>query len=437
MDIDQIEINNNVQINELHDNKKWIHGEHKNDIRLTIFIVTIQGYQLKYTLDAINNLPTNIPFLVNVIMNISPTSKAYNEMRVRCNTDYFVQLDEDMVLFPNAIEMLSSFFMNRSKNMFLFSYYLIDEYLGIGPSKLLEGLKLYNNHIMKFYPTATDFSVSISSVDRTWHKKIEADGFYQRNIANGPIGYHAKHRKPFDLMIRYCKSTQSLLNSTIKKNSGDICRFIKPIQTIGDTIFYNMFNCIVHHFLRYDPKRFSVNTFHKNYTTLLPVMNKYVPNDTLRSYSIDINRFMMPEYTISNTCPNFNYLFTIGSYNIFDVFCIIGIVNVLFENYEYSYAKYPYDIYNYFLKVFKFHLCITSKTPNTYICTLFEKYDTVTITNNTTDPSIDCYIHIEDASKLSFTINKECKNFQNEEDFIKFVLNRSKKEPKNKIVNIM
>lgn len=437
MDIDQVEINNNVGINDLYDNKTWIHGDTKNDIRLTIFIVTIQGYQLKHTLDAINKLPTTIPFLVNVIMNISPTSKAYNEMRIRCKTDYFVQLDEDMVLMPNAIEMLSPFFINRSKNIFLFSYYLIDEYLGIGPNKLLEGLKLYNNHIMKKYPTSNDFSVSVSSVDRIWHKKIEADGFLQRNITYAPIGYHAKYRKPFDLMIRYCKSTQSFLNPSIKKNSGDICRFIKPIQNIGGTDFYNIFNCIVHHFIRYDPKRFSIDKFYINYTNLLPLMNKYIPNDTLRCYSIDINRFIVPEYRISEKCSNFNYLFTIGSYYIFDIFSLIGIINVLFENYEYSFVKYPYDIYNYFLKVFKFHLCITPEVPTAQMYSLFEKYDTVTITNNTDDPSIDCHVHIEDLSTLSFTINKEYKKFDSEEEFVKFVLNRSRIEPKDKIVNIL
>jgi hypothetical protein len=435
MDVNQIEINNNVEINELHDNKTWIHGDHKNDIHLTIFIVTIQGYQLKYTLDAINKLPTNIPFIVNVIMNISPTSKAYNEMRVRCTTDYFVQLDEDMVLFQNAIEMLSPLFSKRSKNIFLYSYYLIDEYLGIGPNKLLEGLKLYNNHIMKFYPTSNDLNVSVSSVDRTWHKNIENDGFLQRNIAE-PIGYHAKYRKPFDLMIRYCKSTQSLLNSSIKKNSGDICRFIKPIQTLAPFNFITVFDCIVHHFLKYDPKRFSVDTFNRNFSTLLPVMNKYIPDSTLRNYSIDINRFIMPNYTISNNCVDFNYIFTVGSHYIFDIFCIIGIVNVLFNNYEYSFSKYPYEIYNYFLKVFKFTICITSRSPAQTISSLFEKYDTVTITNDTSDPSIDCFISVEDSSKLCFTIDKEYKQFENAEDFVKFVLNRSRKEPKQKIVNI-
>lgn len=287
---------------------------------------------------------------------------------------------------------------------------------------------------MKYYPTTDDFSVTVSSVDRTWHKKIEADGFLQKNIYDSPIGYHAKYRKPFDLMIRYCKSTQSLLNPSVKKNSGDICRFIKPIQTIASVFdFYKLFDCLVHHFLKYDPKRFSIDTFNKNYAILLPIMNKYVPDSTLRSYCIDVNRFTMSNYKVSDKCPFFNHLFTIGAFYIFDIFSIIGIINVLFDNYEYSFTKYPYDIYNYFLKVFKFHICITSAQPDTKISTLFEKYDCVSVTNDVCDPSIDCFIHIDDASTLSFTINKQPKQFQNEDEFLKFVLNRSKHAPNCKL----
>ena len=437
MDLDKIEINNNVQLNDLHDNKTWIHGTSKDNITVTIFLITIQGYQLKYTLDAVNQLPTDIPFIVNVIMNISPTARAYNEMRLRCTTDYFIQLDEDMVLIPNAIKMINAITSNKSKNIYVFSYHLIDEYLGIGPNKLLEGMKLYNFHIMKNYPTTNDFSAAVSSVDRTWHKQIEADGFLQKNVYDAPIGYHAKYRKPFDLMIRYCKSTQSLLNPSVKKNSGDICRFIKPIQTLSSFLdFYKLFDCLVHHFLKYDPKRFLIETFNKNYAILLPIMNKYVSDSILRSYDLDTNRFYLSNYQISKDCVAFNKLFTIGSYHIFDIFSIIGIINVLFNNYEYSFTKYPYDIYNYFLKVFKFNICITSTQSDNSIekvSTLFEKYECVTVTNDICDPSIDCFIHINNVSTLSFTVNKQPKQFKTEDEFLKFILDRSKHAPDCKL----
>ena len=87
----EIEINNNVNINELYDGKTWIHGKNKENILITVFLITISTEQLKYSLDAINNFSLEIPFMVNCIKNISPTNKAYNEMRLRCKTKYFIQ----------------------------------------------------------------------------------------------------------------------------------------------------------------------------------------------------------------------------------------------------------------------------------------------------------------------------------------------------------
>jgi hypothetical protein len=425
MNLEDVQIDNSVKLEDLHDNKWWIHGESKDNIRITIFLITIEGYQLKYTLEAINNLPTNIPFLVNVIMNVSPTVKAYNEMRVRCKTDYFVQLDEDMTLFPNSIETMTNTISAKSKNVFLFSYYLIDEYLGIGENKLLEGLKLYNFGIMKNYPSSSDLDTSVSSVDRLWHKPIEADGFTQKNIYGELIGYHAKYRKPFDLMIRYCKSTQSFINPDIKKNSGDICRFIKPYQSISN--FTELFNSLVIQFLQYDYTKFCIQTFNRNYLKLLTHANKYVCNETLRSYDLTNTRVNLPD----NYSVNINSidLSTISIYKIFDIVSIIGIINVLFENYQYSFTKYPYDIYNYFMKIFNFTLAIdcANKQEIHNINKIFEKFDCVRITDDITEPLIDCILTLDDLHTFTFIANNETIQFKDEKEFIKYVLDRPRK----------
>ena len=101
-----LEIDNNVKIEDLYNKKTWIHGKTKKNIKITIFLITIQGEQLKYSLNAINNLNTNIPVIINVIMNVCPTNKAYNEMRLRCTTDYFIQNDEDMELHNDIINKM-------------------------------------------------------------------------------------------------------------------------------------------------------------------------------------------------------------------------------------------------------------------------------------------------------------------------------------------
>ena len=425
MNLEDIQIDNSVKLEDLHNNKWWIHGETRDNIKITIFLITIEGYQLKYTLEAINSLPTNIPFLVNVIMNVSPTVKAYNQMRLRCFTNYFVQLDEDMILFPNSIEMMTNIVTSKAKNIFLYSYYLIDEYLGIGEKKLLEGMKLYNFGIMKNYPSSSNLEESVSSVDRLWHKPIEAAGFTQKNIYETPIGYHAKYRKPFDLMIRYCKSTQSFINPDIKKNSGDICRFIKPYQNI--TGFIELFNSLVIQFLQYDSTKFSIQTFNRNYQKILTYSNKYVCDETLRSYDLNITRVNLPDnYSIHTNSID---LSTISIYKIFDIISIIGIINVLFQNYEYSFTKYPYDIYNYFIKIFNFTLAIDSANKEEIhnINKIFERFDCVRITDDITEEGIDCILTLEDIETFTFTVNNETIQFKDEKEFVKYVLDRPRK----------
>ena len=41
-------------------------------------------------------------------MNISPTARAYNCMVTRCTTPYFIQMDEDMEFFPDALDIIYS-----------------------------------------------------------------------------------------------------------------------------------------------------------------------------------------------------------------------------------------------------------------------------------------------------------------------------------------
>lgn len=404
MNFNELDIDNNVLLQDLCDGKTWIHGTSKENIDITVFLITICGYQLKYSLEAINRLPTASSFLVHVIQNVSPTSKAYNEMRLRCKTKYFVQLDEDMELFPHAIQMFKSAISLNVKKCFLYSFYLIDEYLGIGEKKYLECLKLYNFDIMKEFPTSDNPSESTSSVDRHWHSSIHAAGYVQKNICE-PIGYHAKHRKPFDLMIRFCKSTQSFLNPNLRKNSGDICKFIKPFSRLEH--FHMLFESIVHHFikLQFDPR-----IFMKNYKITQPISSGHVSGPVLKEYSIH-NRVKLDPNLVLNTfdIDKYNYLYSYNPKNIYDIFAVIGIVTSLFERYQYSYDKYPYDIYNYFVDIFSINVCCGNMNRLEHLDILKHEDDS-TITLKLIDNK--------------YVINDQEKSFRDEKELIEYLFVR-------------
>ena len=117
-------------------------------------------------------------------------------MRLRCTTDYFMQLDEDMELYENAIDVIySEIILNKNitqKNTFLNLFRLRDDYLGIQEKKWIYGVKLYNNNIMKSFPTMNNGKTSTSAVDRCWHTKIKEAGYKirRRTII---LGNHEKH----------------------------------------------------------------------------------------------------------------------------------------------------------------------------------------------------------------------------------------------------
>ena len=65
-----------------------------------------------------------------------------------------------MELFQNSISIINESIKlkGESKKYFLHTFKLIDNYLGISNPPVIYGIKIYNNKIMKKYPTFKDGS---------------------------------------------------------------------------------------------------------------------------------------------------------------------------------------------------------------------------------------------------------------------------------------
>lgn len=356
---DNMVIDNNITIEQLYDGKKWIHYktidsecEQNNDtivsyknIKLTIFLITICTEQLKHSLDAINNLISPYPIIVNIIMNISPTNKAYNEMRLRCTTPYFIQNDEDMELLPNALEIFNKYMnLNNTKNkIFLHTFKLIDTCLGVGTPPIIDCLKLYNNDIMKEYPTFSNGEDSVSSVDQLWHKPLINDS-YVCKCTPKIIGYHGKHRTNFDLMLRHCKILKSICDPIIKTNSGHLCKLLRALCSNNSDCdnIVKYFKIVIQHFSLFCRIDF------EQLNTCIHHVNTIVKKNILDMYGIK-NRFIIPDFdNLDFNEDMFCELFNLNEIDKEQLYCIIAILCVATNNYEYSYDKYPVDIYNYF-----------------------------------------------------------------------------------------
>jgi hypothetical protein len=384
-------LNTNVQINNCVDFKKltndstWIHGLPEStikDIQITVFVISIENIQLEYCIQSINNLPLDIPILVNVIMNISPTAKAYNEMVVRCQTDYFIQMDEDMEFFPDSIATITANLVKTRKKMFMQYYYLIDTYLGISDPPVIIGLKVYKYSIMKNYAidyagagsdsASSSSSEIVSSVDQMWQKKIGEDGFSCKQMPC-PIGYHARHREPFDVLLRYCKMVKSLLDPRITAHRSDKPKIARAMDFFGIEHFNDIYLSVFNHFLFMKKTNVidlpcSMDTFKKNNDVLLKYLS-YIPAKTCEMYGMDTDYVQICPtnpyeefYDGENITTKLAYLTYVpigdNMENVINIYGIIGVINSLFENYQYSYEHYPFKIDEYFKNILRFKLAL-------------------------------------------------------------------------------
>ena len=107
-----------------------------------------------------------------------------------------------------------------------------------------------------------------------------------------------------------------------------------------------IYESIVCHFVN---KGFNIHIFHKNNAKLIQFISDYSKNFT--NYNIPYEYVKVTrefEYNVKKS--NLDIIKKYPIKNRMNLFAIICIVNALFENYQYSYDKYPYDIYNYFTK---------------------------------------------------------------------------------------
>ena len=328
-----------ICINDLYNGKEWTHGD-PGTIKITIFLITIQSHQLEYSLESINKLDPKYSVLVNVIMNVAPTNLAYNQMRERCKTPYFIQLDEDMELHEDAIQICMNQIekSSRAHKIFLHTFKLIDTDLGVGNPPIIDCLKLYNNTIMQKYPTYNNGETAVSSVDYFWHIPILNDGYFM-NTTSIIIGNHGNHRSVYDIFLRYCKIAKSLLDPNIKTNSGHICKLLAPLHA-DETPISELLWIVLDEFQRFS----SDSKLEEKLPTIILILNSYIKISRLLLYNIQ-NRQNI-EIINSNSLK-----IRWTDISVKKILCIVAILCVISDNYEYSYDKYPTKIYEYFMGI--------------------------------------------------------------------------------------
>lgn len=113
---------------------------------VTVFVSTIDNVSFS---ECMKHLAMqDCRFRLEVIENVAPMSAAFQQMIDRCRTPYYVQVDEDMLLKPNAIRALHECVKASEPDHAIVVRLLWDEHL----QRAIQGVKIYRHKIVSQFP---------------------------------------------------------------------------------------------------------------------------------------------------------------------------------------------------------------------------------------------------------------------------------------------
>jgi hypothetical protein len=162
--------------------------------KLTVFVITC-GDNPNYVdcLTAIQN--QTCFFTYEVIKDFTPMSRALQEMINRCETPYYIEVDEDMILAPTTIEKMYNHFSILKGTPYLsrlamLQYRLKDVHYNLD----IFGIKIYDHSILKQFPYNLEHpSCEVEQTDRihkagyTWKSMSEVVGLHSPKWTNEGI----------------------------------------------------------------------------------------------------------------------------------------------------------------------------------------------------------------------------------------------------------
>ncbi len=113
---------------------------------VTVFVLTVGAPSFSECMQRLD--AQDCRFTREVIENVAPMSRALQCMLDRCRTRYLVQVDEDMLLYPHAIQSLYSRLEAAPPEVAILTCHLLDRHA----ARVVYGLKIYRHSIVRRYP---------------------------------------------------------------------------------------------------------------------------------------------------------------------------------------------------------------------------------------------------------------------------------------------
>ena len=175
---------------------------------LTVFVIAIEkSTNYDQCLQALEK--QTVKFQLKQILNVQPMNEAFNQMIYQCETPYFVQIDEDFILYPNAIELMYDRMKQLNNSYYASAHFkLRDVFL----NTIIGSAVIYNYNIIKNF-----LWKNVLACDNEQRIRLK-EANYSYQIYGDVVGLHHPNWTIKSIFKRFCNKGAKEEQLNIDKN---------------------------------------------------------------------------------------------------------------------------------------------------------------------------------------------------------------------------
>lgn len=166
---------------------------------VTVFVTTVGAPSFPTCLAHLRE--QDCEYTLRIIDRVAPMDAAFQRMLDECRTPYYVQVDEDMLLYPHAVRTLYETMTSAAPEVAIVAADLYDAHV----ERCIIGVKIFRHEIVRRYPFA-----SVDEFEMRQVARLEEDGYTVLRTTPGPtpvagrtLGVHGTDWTPQSIYERY------------------------------------------------------------------------------------------------------------------------------------------------------------------------------------------------------------------------------------------
>jgi len=168
---------------------------------VTVFVSTVGYPTFENCLECLRAQDSN--FGLKVIDHVAPISAALQQMMDECATPYYVQVDEDMLLYPHAVRTLYERISPMDSSVVQYVCALYDVHI----DRVIYGIKIFRHAVVSRYPYR-----DVCGCEWDQIRRFRADGHIDIRVplqgatrdSTDTLGLHGTYWTPPAAYLRYC-----------------------------------------------------------------------------------------------------------------------------------------------------------------------------------------------------------------------------------------